>query len=123
MYTIYLRGDLLYLVSALKVISAISVVLFKYLFCPFAKFTKISRNLLVIVNCCQFYNIRFSVLCEGFFPRITHFFFSSANAHALSSRRSRWRDAVPRKERHCRVPTVLFSNYKHSYRREYRVNL
>ena len=29
-YTIYVRGDLLYLVSALKVIEAISVVLFKY---------------------------------------------------------------------------------------------
>jgi hypothetical protein len=27
----------------------------------------------VIVNCCQFYNIRFSVLCEGSFPRNTIF--------------------------------------------------
>jgi hypothetical protein len=40
----------------------------------------------VIVNFCQFYNIRFSVLCEG---------------HALSSCRSRWRDDA-RKGRHCR---------------------
>ena len=32
------------------------------------------------------------MLCKGSLPRNTRFFFSSANAHALSSRRSRWRD-------------------------------
>jgi hypothetical protein len=30
-------------------------------------------GIVVIVNFCQFYNIRFSVLCEGSFPRNTHF--------------------------------------------------
>ena len=39
------------------------------------------------------------MLCKGSLPRNTRFFFfSSANAHALSSRRSRWRDDA-RKER------------------------
>jgi hypothetical protein len=31
----------------------------------------------VIVNFCQFYNIRFSVLCERSFPRNTHFFLAA----------------------------------------------
>jgi hypothetical protein len=38
------------------------------------------------------------MLCEGSFPRKTLFFFSNANAHALSSRRSQWCDNA-RKER------------------------
>ena len=32
------------------------------------------------------------MLCKGYLPRTPDFFFSSANAHSLSSRRSRWRD-------------------------------
>ena len=55
------------------------------------------------------------MLCEGSFLRKTHFFFSTANAHAPLSRRSRRRDDA-RKERWS--DTVLFSNYKH-FRREY----
>ena len=52
----------------------------------------------VILIFCKFYNIRFSCCVKDLYPGTPDFFFSSANAHALSSRRSRWRDDA-RKER------------------------
>ena len=46
----------------------------------------------VIVIFCKFYNIRFSCCVKDIYPGTPDFFLGSANAHALSSRRSRWRD-------------------------------
>jgi hypothetical protein len=42
--------------------------------------------------------MRFSCCVKDLYPGTPDFFLSSANAHALSSRRSRWRDDA-RKER------------------------
>jgi hypothetical protein len=70
--------------------------------------------LVVIVNVCNFWNIRFSCRVKDLSPGTPDFFYSSANA--LWSRRSRWRDDV-RKERQC-----CFQMYKH-FRRKYWVNL
>jgi hypothetical protein len=65
-------------------------------FCQVHK--KFRGIVVVIVIFCNFYNIRFSCCVKDLYPGTPDFFFSSANAHALSSRRSRWRDDA-RKER------------------------
>jgi hypothetical protein len=69
----------------------------------FAKFTKNSRN---CCRYCKFYNMRFSCCVKDIYPGTPDFFFSSANAHALSSRRSRWRDDA-RKEWDLTLPQSL----------------
>ena len=85
----YVRSGLLYLVSALKLIYAISVVLFKYSFVILPSSQKFRRSVVVIVNFCKFWNIRFSCYVKDPpAPGTPYFFFSSANAHALSSHRS-----------------------------------
>jgi hypothetical protein len=84
-YTIYVCSDLSYLVSALKVIWAIYFIVL-----PSSQ--KFRGMVFVIVIFCEFYNIRFSCCVKDIYPGTHDFFFSSANAHALSSRRSRWRN-------------------------------
>jgi hypothetical protein len=95
---------------ALKVIYAISVVLFKYSFVLWPSSQKFWGIVVVIVNFCKFYNICFSCCVKDLSPGKPIFFCSNGNAHALSSRRSRWRDDA-RKEPWS--DTVLFSNNKH----------
>ena len=71
---IYVRSNLLYLVSALKVIQAISVVFFKYSLGLLPSSQKFRGIVVVIANFITFASSRLLVLCKGFLPRNTRFF-------------------------------------------------
>jgi hypothetical protein len=92
----------LYLISALKVIWATSVVLFKYYFVLLPSSQRFRVLFVVIVIFCKFYNIRFSCCVKGVYPGTPDFslaaqmrmrYQASNHGHALRSGKFGWQFA------------------------------
>jgi hypothetical protein len=104
-YTIYVRSDLLYLVSALKVIYALSVVFFKYSLGLLPSSQKFRGIVVVIANFITFAS-----------PEHPIFSLAAQMRMRYQAADQRWRDDATKE--HKGAIQCCFQIYKH-FRREY----